>query len=193
MRFSHCFSLLLAALLGATAVPAMAADGTAGAGNVADSKAADSRPGAGNDSTSQDAAAFVELAEAYRSGFFELCWSSVFEIYDASVKAAGGFSSGKLSSAEAQDALTSPGLLLSTVYTGLVRIDELTAAGDSASRQEIADLQALLKAQDELNLALLDWFGQPGEQTEKTALQRKAALEDLLAASQSGAEEQSGN
>ncbi|MCC7477900.1 hypothetical protein IT575_05520 [bacterium] len=174
MRFSQLFSLLAALIFLGAADYAAAADGTAGAGNVADSQPAEG---------SAAPESLLELAEAYRSGFFELCWSSVFEIYDSSVKAAAGFSSGSLSGPEAQDALTSPGLLLSTIYTALVRIEGLTAAEDSVSRSEIEEIEAVVKAQDELNIALLDWFGRPGPETEKQALALKGRLEELLGSS----------
>lgn len=170
--FSCLLSLVFAAATLAISDPADAADGGGGgAGNVVDSRPA---PG-------PNAEQLLALNEAYRSGFFELSWSALFEVYDAAVKSASGFSAARLSQAEAQDSLDTPGILLSTVYTGMERIRQFCPPEDEATLAELDALQPLLESEDALLTALLDWYSLPGPETEALALRAKDALEKLLA------------
>lgn len=171
--FISCTLGILASFLMQPAVPpASAADtSTAGAGNVASAEAA----------APPDTAALLALTEAYRSGFFELAWLSCYQVYDSLIAEAAAFSAGGASPEAAQDSLTTPGLLLSSVYGSLAEIAALTPQADAQSADELTRLGSVIQAEDAFLQSLLDWFSQPGKpELETAAMQAKEQLEAVL-------------
>lgn len=173
--------LLRAALASLTLCTLLAVGpGPARADNAAENNSPAAAPGDPAAPPKSGEEAFLDLVSAYQSGYLQVVAVSCYQLYAGAGLVEGAFRAGHIDGPTALDILGQNSLLHSVCYTTLVDIQALTPMEDRVAQTEINRLGLLLETENQLLIALSDFFAQPTEANGQKVDAARAGVEQTL-------------